>query len=144
MTAQSPRSGDVGAGIGARVGAGVVVGVGMSSKATAAEVRTLVISALRDHRLSLDDVAAVATRERLVRDRRLDLGTPVVAVPDDVLVAASEPCDRVIGLPARVAETAALVTIGEDAATLIGVARSAHATVAIAARVDDARHDLSG
>jgi len=106
----------------------------MSSKATAGEVRTLVTSALREHHLGLDDVSVVATRERFVRDRRLDLGPPVTGVPDDVLVAASEPCDRVVGLPARVAETAAVVTVGEATAELIGqVARSPHATVAIAA-----------
>jgi cobalamin biosynthesis protein CbiG len=112
----------------------VVVGVGMSSKATADEVRALVTTALREHRLDLNDVAVVATRERFVGDRRLDLGPTVTGVPDDVLVAASEPCDRVVGLPARVAETAAVVTVGDATATLIGpVARSPHATVAIAA-----------
>jgi len=123
---------------------GVVVGVGMSSRATAEEIRALVCTALSDRRLSLADVAFVATRERFEHDLRLDLGPPVAGIPDDVLVAASQPCDRVIGLPARVAETAALVTAGAGAAALIGtVTRSAHATVAIAARIDDSRDDLS-
>jgi len=112
----------------------VVVGIGMSSKATADEVRELVLDALRDRQLDLDDVATVATRERFALDRRVDFGRPVAAVPDDVLVEASEPCDRSVGIPARVAETAALVTVDDARATLIGsVARSAHATVAIAA-----------
>jgi len=125
---------------GRRVAVRVVVGVGMSSKASPSEVRALVVTALRDRRLGLGDVKAVATRERFVNDRRLDLGPPVTGVPDHVLVASSDPCDRVIGLPARVAETAALLAVDDATAALIGpVARSAHATVAIAATAESSQ-----
>lgn len=114
---------------------GIVVGIGMSSRATADEVRTLVHHALRDRQLNLDDVCVVATRDRFVLDDRLDLGIPVDGVTDERLVAASAPCARPIGLQARVAETAALLAAGFDDAALIGpVERSAHATVAIAQR----------
>lgn len=112
---------------------GVVLGIGMSSKATAHEVRMLVHTALRDRHLQFDDVSVVATRDRFVLDRRLDLGKPVIGVSDDRLIAASAPCERTIGLCARVAETAALLTAANEHAALIGpVERSAHATVAIA------------
>ena len=75
----------------------------------------------------------VATRDRFVLDRRLDLGVPVDGVSDDRLVAASAPCTRPVGLQARVAETAALLAAGDGDAELIGpVDRSAHATVAVA------------
>ncbi|MEX2626193.1 MAG: cobalamin biosynthesis protein [Ilumatobacteraceae bacterium] len=115
--------------------AGVVVGVGMSSRATATEVRSLVEAALRGRHLDLDDVTAIATRERFVRDPRLDLGRRVVGVDDHHLEAVSVPVERTVGLRARVAETAALTIAsrGEGATLLGAVERSAHATVAIAA-----------
>ncbi len=68
----------------------VVVGVGLSSRATATEVRDLVGAALRAHRLALDDVQAIATRTSLAGDPRLQLGLPVVGVADDVLVDRSD------------------------------------------------------
>lgn len=114
---------------------GIVLGIGMSSKATADEVRTLVHRALRDRQLGLDDVCVLATRLRFVLDHRLDLGVPVDGVTDERLVAASAPCTRPIGLQARVAETAALLAAGSADAALIGpVERSAHVTVAVAQR----------
>ena len=111
----------------------MVLGIGMSSKATAQEVRSLVHHALSNRQLLLADVSIVATRDRFVLDARLDLGKPVTGVADDCLVAASAPCARSIGLPARVAETAALLTAGTSNAALLGpVERSAHVTVAVA------------
>ena len=117
----------------------VVLGIGMSSKATAQEVRTLVAAALRGHHLQLGDVAVVATRQQFAHDKRLAFGRPVTGVSDQRLVAESGPCERTVGLRARVAETAALLAATQlgsqgTTATLLGsVQRSAHATVAIAA-----------
>lgn len=113
----------------------VVLGIGLSSKATAEEVRTLVHHALSDRQLDLANVCVVATRDRFVDDHRLDLGVPVDGMTDERLLAASAPCARPIGLQARVAETAALLATGCEDAALIGqVERSAHATVAVAQR----------
>ena len=124
----------------ATIGAtGVVLGIGMSSKATAEEVRALVSAALRGHQLQLGDVAVVATRQQFAFDKRLAFGRPVTGVSDQRLVAESGPCERTVGLCARVAETAALLAATQlgsqgTTATLLGsVQRSAHATVAIAA-----------
>lgn len=112
----------------------VVLGIGLSSKATAEEVRALVHHALSDRHLDLGDVCVVATRDRFVLDHRLDLGVPIDGVTDERLVAASAPCTRPIGLQARVAETAALLAAGSSDALLGPVERSAHATVAVAKR----------
>jgi cobalamin biosynthesis protein CbiG len=109
----------------------VVVGIGLSSKATSGEVRGLVDEALAAHRLDLDDVQAIATRASLAGDARLQLGPPVVGVADDVLEERSEPPERTFGIRARVAETAALVAGSADE-LLEPVRRSAGATVALA------------
>ena len=113
----------------------VVLGIGLSSKATADEVRALVHHALSDRHLDLGDVCVVATRERFVLDHRIDLGVPIDGMADDVLVAASAPCTRPIGLQARVAETAALLASGGRDALIGPVECSAHATVAVARRL---------
>lgn len=113
----------------------VVLGIGLASSATLEEVRTLVDTVLQRHRVGLDDVAAIATRDRFVDDERLQLGPPVVGYPDTLLEAASAPCTRTVGIRARVAETAALLASGGEASTgqpAVPVARSAHVTVAIA------------
>lgn len=112
----------------------VAIGIGLSSKATAEEVRALVHQALHDRRLDLSDVFVVATRDRFVLDRRVDLGVPIDGMTDDRLVAASAPCSRLFGLQARVAETAALLAVGSHDALIGPVERSAHATVAVAQR----------
>jgi cobalamin biosynthesis protein CbiG len=104
----------------------------MSSSATADEVRSLVDSALDRRDLCVGDVSLLATRATFVGDRRLDFGLPISAVADERLVAASAPCDRRVGIPARVAETAALVAAGSDSALIGAVERSAHVTVAVA------------
>lgn len=113
---------------------GVVLGIGLSSKATADEVRTLVHHALSGRNLDLADVCLVATRDRFVLDHRIDLGVPVNGVTDERLVAESDPCTRPVGLQARVAETAAVLAAGGRDALIGPVERSAHATVAVAQR----------
>lgn len=81
--------------------------------------------------LDLADVTVVATRARFERDERLALGPPVVTFPDDELVAASEQTEREVGIPARVAETAARLAAGPTA--VVGpVLRSAHVVAALA------------
>lgn len=110
----------------------VVLGIGLSSKATADEVRILVLHALSDRHLRIADVWLVATRDRFVLDRRINLGLPIRGVSDDVLVAESAPCNRPFGLQARVAETAAVLAAGCRNALIGQVERSAHATVAVA------------
>lgn len=109
----------------------VVLGIGMSSKATAAEVRTLIHDALRSRDLRFDDIEIVATRERFVLDDRLAIGRRVVGIDDAQLEVSSLPCERTIGIKARVAETAAQLA-SSAAAQLVGpVERSAHVTVAV-------------
>lgn len=102
----------------------VVVGVGLSSKATAAEVAALVDEVLE----AGDELALVATRARFADDVRLQLGPPVVGFEDEDLVAASDPPERTVGLPAKVAETAARLAGGQGEGT---VHRSAHATAVV-------------
>jgi hypothetical protein len=89
-------------------------------------------SVLRDHRIDLNDVVAIATRARFVGDQRLNLGPPVIGYPDALLEEKSAPCERATGIRARVAETAALLASGSERPSHAPpVARSAHATVAI-------------
>ncbi|MCU1500794.1 MAG: Cobalamin synthesis C-terminus [Ilumatobacteraceae bacterium] len=107
-----------------------MLGIGMSSRATATEVRELVEAALAEHRLTLDEVALIATRQRFAGDPRLRLGPPVSGIDDDALEAASLPCTRSFGIRARVAETAAALAAGGH---VVGtVQRSAHVTLAVA------------
>jgi cobalamin biosynthesis protein CbiG len=108
-----------------------VVGVGLSSRATAGEIRGLVDEALRAHRLGLRDVQVIATRASFAADPRLQLGPPVIGVSDELLEERSDPPERSVGIRARVAETAALVT-GGSAELLEPVRKSAGATVALA------------
>jgi cobalamin biosynthesis protein CbiG len=111
-----------------------VLGVGLASSATAAEVRSLVDAVLLDHGLRLDDIECVATRQRLAGDVRLRLGPPVVGFPDDLLETSSPPPERAVGIRARVAETAALLAAaGPVPGQLLAQARrSPHATAALA------------
>lgn len=113
-------------------GCPVVVGVGMSSKATSTEVAALVDEALLANGCARTDVIAVATRERFSDDARLNLGAPVVGVTDVALTAATRPTERTVGISARVAETTALLIAGHHSDLLSPMIRSAHATVALA------------
>lgn len=118
----------------ARCPADVVIGVGLSSAATASEVRTLVDELRRELGVAIDQIAVIATRECLVDDPRLTLGPPVLGLNDDDLVARSAPVERPFGIQARVAETAALAVASATggAQLLTPVRRSAHATAAAA------------
>lgn len=112
----------------------VIVGVGMSSAATRDEVRGLVAGTLARAGLAFPP-SAVATRSVFADDPRLRFGCPVVGFDDDLLVARSAPVERAIGLPARVAETAALLAAGDGMVRLAATDRSVHATVAVAVAV---------
>jgi cobalamin biosynthesis protein CbiG len=113
-----------------------VVGIGLSSEATTDEVARLLSRLLEDAELSLADVDAIATRQRFVDDVRLALGPPIVGFDDDVLIAASAPVARTIGIPARVAETAASLFVGSDVDQHWAMARSAHVTAALVTTAD--------
>lgn len=113
----------------------VVVGVGLSSQASAAEVADLLGEVLRRHDLRLADVGVIATRQRFVADPRLQLGRPVVGFSDSDLEQASSPPLRTTGIRAKVAETAARLATAVDGGTawiVTPVERSAHVTVALA------------
>lgn len=118
---------------------GLVIGIGLSSSATTSEVEALVGGLLRELGVGLADVAAIATRERFVGDPRLTIGPPVISIVDHELVARSAPVERSVGIPARVAETAALaVAAAHGRAQLLAlVRRSAHVTAAVARFASD-------
>jgi hypothetical protein len=109
----------------------LVVGIGMSSRATAAEVRELVAQTFADHDLDTAGIAMIATRTGFVDDARLRIGPRIVGIEDARLEAASPPCTRAVGIRARVAETAARLAAAGPTHDLI-LARSAHVTLAIA------------
>lgn len=113
---------------------GLVLGVGLSSSATAEEVRALVDAVLGEHELELSEIDSIATRERFAGDERLQLGPPIVGFEDRILEATSAPCSRTVGIRARVAETAALLAAASGGAgrLLAPARRSAHVTVAVA------------
>ncbi len=111
----------------------LVLGIGMSSKATRQEVRELVDTVIAQAAVSLGAVNLVATRMRFVDDDRARFGPTVLGVDDSDLLdqypAPQRPDD---GFAARVAEGCALTGAGPDAELLVGTTRSAHATAALA------------
>jgi hypothetical protein len=109
----------------------VVVGVGLSAKATRNEIVALVTAALA-HAGYTFPPSAIATRSLFAGDHRLDFGCPVVGFDDRLLVDRSRPVERRAGLQARVAETAAALAAGIDIAHVGPTERSAHATAAVA------------
>ena len=113
----------------------LVLGVGMSSKATVEEVRALAQRVVRQADVRLDAVALVATRERFVADDRARIGPPVQGVDDAVLLERypAPPRTDGRGFAARVAEGCAMTAAGESAQLLVATTRSAHATAALAA-----------
>jgi hypothetical protein len=118
----------------------VVLGVGLSSRATSTEVRDLVGALLRAHRLTISDVSAIATRQRFVDDPRLALGPPVVGFSDVALQRASPaPPARTVGIPARVAEAAARLAVPGEDVRVSAVERSPHATAALARPIEAER-----
>lgn len=109
----------------------VVVGVGISTRATRDEVADLVRSTLAHHCVQSAAVT-IATRAVFAEDERLQLGCLVIGIEDDELIAHSRPVDRSIGIPARVAETAARLAAGPNGRLLGRTHRSSHATAAVA------------
>lgn len=111
----------------------LVLGIGMSSKATRQEVRELVDTVIGQAAVNLDAINLVATRIRFVGDERARFGPPVLGVDDGALLdqypAPQRPDE---GFAARVAEGCALTGAGPGAELLVGTTRSAHATVALA------------
>ena len=117
----------------------VVVGVGASSRATAAEIAALVADALTAAGLTPAAVIGVATVDARQHDTRLAaLGWPVTGFRPDQLEAAAGPVPsgrvRAAVGTGSVAEAAALLAAGPGARLLVGKHRSAHATVAVAAQ----------
>ncbi|MFZ6003095.1 MAG: cobalamin biosynthesis protein [Actinomycetota bacterium] len=111
----------------------LVLGIGMSSKATRQEVRELVDKVIAQAAVCLEAVSLVATRMRFVDDERVRFGLPVLGIDDGALLdqhpAPPRPDD---GFAARVAEGCALTGAGPGAELLVGTTRSAHATAALA------------
>lgn len=111
----------------------LVLGIGMSSKATRQEVRELVDTVLAQAAVDLDAINLVATRIRFVDDERVRLGPPVLGVDDGALLAQHPAPQRPDdGFAARVAEGCALTGAGSGAELLVGTTRSAYATAALA------------
>lgn len=111
----------------------LVLGVGMSSKATRREVRELVDTVVAQGSVRLDAIDLVATRMRFVDDDRVRFGPAVLGVEDsDLLVQYPAPPRPDGGLAARVAEGCALTGAGPGAELLVATTRSAHATAALA------------
>jgi cobalamin biosynthesis protein CbiG len=115
----------------------VVVGLGLSSAATAADVVALAHAVLRAAGLSWADVSRVATLATLAADRRLlALGRPVVGY-DPARLAGVEgvtPSARTrlaVGTPS-VAEAAALLAAGPHGRLLVAKRRSPRVTAAVA------------
>lgn len=111
----------------------LVLGVGMTTRATREEISTLFGELLARADVRLEMVDVVATRLRFVDDERLQLGLPIVGVEDSTLLERFPAPDRV-GFAARVAEGCALVGAGDHAQLLVEPLRSAYATMALAFR----------
>jgi hypothetical protein len=124
----------------------VVVGVGMSTRATGDEIAALVRQAMEHHGFEFPP-SVIATRAVFVEDERLQFGCPVIGFDDGELVANSEAVDRAVGLPARVAETAATLAAGAGGRLAVPIHRSAHSTVAVAVTIgepNERRSDRTG
>ena len=114
-----------------------VVPSGMSTAATAGEVRDAVAAALECAGIQRSAVQSVATRRSLADDSRVvALGLPVLVFDDERLaaVAVANPSERVAAAvsTASVAEAAALLAAGGSAVLVLPKQRRAHVTVAIA------------
>jgi|GEM_PF-3003935 cobalamin biosynthesis protein CbiG len=111
----------------------LVLGVGMSSKATRQEVRELVDTVIAQAAVDLDSINLIATRIRFVDDDRVRFGPPVLGVDDGALLAQHPaPARPDEGFAARVAEGCALTGAGPGGELLVTTTRSAHATAALA------------
>ncbi len=127
----------------------LVLGVGLSSAATGAELSGLIDAVLDAASLSGDDVRCLAT----VAARATDAALVEVAARAGwgIEARSAEELDRVpVPTPSRgvrgsvgtasVAEAAALAVAGADARLVVTKQTSAHATVAVAATADPLRH----
>jgi len=111
----------------------LVLGVGLSSKATRNEVRELVHTVAAKAAVGLEAIGLVATRMRFVDDDRVRFGPVVIGVDDNDLLAQYPEAPRPDGgFAARVAEGCALTGAGPGAELLVATTRSAHATAALA------------
>ncbi len=121
------------------VAAPVVVGVGLSSAASPAEVAALVDACLALAAARPADVVCVATIDRHAGDDRLAaLGFPIVGFPAEALatvtgIDADRRVEDAVGTPS-VAEAAALLGAGDGARLVVRKQRSAHATGAVGQR----------
>ncbi len=113
----------------------IVLGVGMSSKATPGDVRSLADRVVRQAGLGAASVTALATRARLADDPRVAMGFPVVAVDDGCLLDWFPEPSRAL-FPARVAEGCALIAAGPGSSLVVPTVRASHATAALAAGGD--------
>jgi cobalamin biosynthesis protein CbiG len=117
----------------------LVVGVGTSSGAAAAEVAELVHEALAGAGLPPSAVVAIATiSSRAHEPAIVSLGWPVTAFSPEELSAVVVPTPSAVAREATgtpsVAEAAALLAGGAGAQLVVAKRTSAHATVAIARR----------
>ena len=119
------------------------LGIGLSSRATRAEVDALTHQVLDEAGFDLAAVSVVATRRSLVTDPRLHLGPPVVEI-DDATLLVDHPAPGGTAaarhFPARVAEGCALTAAGRGAVLVVSTRRSAHATAALAVERRPGRH----
>ena len=113
----------------------LVLGVGMSSKATRAGVARLVEEVVTMANSPIESVAVLATRSKFVADERLQLGMMIVGIDDEDLLALWG-APRPAGFAARVAEGCAMIGAGERARLLVAPRRGTFVTVALAQRTD--------
>lgn len=117
----------------------VVLGVGMTSAATAGDVRRLASAVLDIAGIGWGDVERIATLATLALDDRLAaLGYPVIGYEPSQLAAVEgvTPGGRAalaVGTPS-VAEAAALLAAGPDAHLLVPKHRAPRVTAALAGR----------
>jgi cobalamin biosynthesis protein CbiG len=117
----------------------VVLGVGMSSTATAGEVRRLAAAVLEEAGRAWSDVERIATLTSLAGDERIAaLGFPVVGYEPSELAAvqglAPNPrTEMAVGTPS-VAEAAALLAAGPHGRLVRPKRRAERVTAALARR----------
>jgi cobalamin biosynthesis protein CbiG len=117
----------------------VVLGMGLSSIATAGDVRTLADAVLADAGIDWARVERIATLAALACDARIAaLGPPVVGFEPTQLAAvegatAARRTELAVGTPS-VAEAAALLAAGPGSRLIIRKQRAAHVTAAVAMR----------
>ena len=123
----------------------LILGIGASSGAPAAEIGSLVTATLEQAGLAATAVASVATLDRKIAEPGiLALGLPLQSFPADVLRTVPVPnpsavVARAVGTPS-VAEAAALAAAGPGGTLVAPKQTSPHATVALARRAGPPGH----